>query len=88
MGQHLKKNVVEKVIIEGHTDSVGQEQYNYDLGLERARVIREYILRSEKFDPSVIEARSYGETRPVADNGNYQGRQLNRRVVFRIIYKK
>jgi len=88
MGQHLKRNNVEKVIIEGHTDSVGQEQYNYDLGLQRAKVIREYILRSEKIDPNVIEARSYGETRPVADNGNYQGRQLNRRVVFRIIYKK
>ncbi|WP_141735586.1 OmpA family protein [Oligoflexus tunisiensis] len=88
LGQHLKKNAIEKVIIEGHTDSVGQEKYNYDLGLQRARVIREYLVRSEKLDPNTIEARSYGEARPVADNGNFQGRQLNRRVVFRIIYKK
>lgn len=88
LGQHLKKNAIEKVIIEGHTDSVGQEQYNYELGLQRAKVIREYIVRSEKLDPNRVEARSYGETRPVADNGNFQGRQLNRRVVFRIIYKK
>jgi outer membrane protein OmpA-like peptidoglycan-associated protein len=88
LGQHLKKNAVEKVIIEGHTDSVGQEKYNYELGLQRAKVIREYLVRSEKLDPNLVEARSYGETRPVADNGNYQGRQLNRRVVFRIVYKK
>jgi outer membrane protein OmpA-like peptidoglycan-associated protein len=88
LGQHLKRNAVEKVIIEGHTDSVGQEKYNYELGLQRAKVIREYLIRAEKLDPNTIEARSYGETRPVADNGNFQGRQLNRRVVFRIIYKK
>ena len=88
LSSHLKKTNFEKVIIEGHTDSVGQEEYNYKLGLQRAQVIRQYLLQLQKGDPNSIEARSYGETRPVADNGNYQGRQLNRRVVFRVIYKK
>ena len=35
---------------------------------------------------SKLETIGYGESRPVADNGNYQGRILNRRVVFRIFY--
>lgn len=88
LGAHLKKNNFEKVIIEGHTDSVGAEQYNYNLGLQRAKVIRDYLAKLEGMDSNRIEARSYGETRPVADNGNFQGRLLNRRVVFRIVYKK
>ncbi len=88
LGEHLKKANFERLIIEGHTDSVGMEEYNYSLGLQRAQVIREYLVRTGNLNGNAVEAKSYGETRPVADNGNYQGRQLNRRVVFRVIYKK
>jgi outer membrane protein OmpA-like peptidoglycan-associated protein len=87
LGDHLKKNGFEKVIIEGHTDSVGSELYNQNLGQSRANTIRSYLIRYGSFNPGSLEAKSYGENKPIADNGNYQGRQLNRRVVFRIFYK-
>ncbi len=85
---HLKKTGYERIIMEGHTDSVGSEEYNQGLGLSRATTTRDYIVKNLSVDGSKIELRTYGETRPVADNGNYQGRQINRRVVFRIFYPK
>ncbi|RYZ61943.1 MAG: OmpA family protein, partial [Proteobacteria bacterium] len=83
----LKKVGFEKVIIEGHTDSVGSSEYNQKLGQSRAETIKGYLVRYGKFDPNTLEAKSYGESKPISDNGNYQGRQLNRRVVFRLFYK-
>lgn len=87
LGDHLKKNGFERIIIEGHTDSVGSVEYNQNLGQSRANTIRSYLIRYGNFPPGSLEAKSYGEQKPIADNGNYQGRQLNRRVVFRIFYK-
>jgi len=67
------------VRVEGHTDSLGSEQYNYDLGLRRAQSVRTYLVgkgvRSDK-----ISATSFGETKPIATNDTDEGRQLNRRV--------
>lgn len=88
LAEHLRKTGFEKIIIEGHTDSVGSTEYNQTLGQSRANTIKDYLVRQSKFDGSRLEAVSYGETKPVADNGNYQGRQLNRRVVFRLFYDK
>jgi outer membrane protein OmpA-like peptidoglycan-associated protein len=88
LSEHLKKTGFTRIVIEGHSDSVGAEDYNYNLGLQRAQTIRDFLVKMGNFDPARFEARSYGETRPVADNGNYQGRQVNRRVVFRITYPK
>ena len=87
LGEHLKKTGFAKLIIEGHTDSVGSEPYNQNLGQSRANTIRSFLIRYGDFPPGSLEAKSYGEIKPIADNGNYQGRQLNRRVVFRIYYK-
>lgn len=85
---HLKKTGYDRIIMEGHTDSVGSEEYNQGLGLSRAQTTRDYMVKNLGIDGSKVEVRTYGETRPVADNGNYQGRQINRRVVFRIFYPK
>ncbi len=84
--EHMKKVGYDRILIEGHTDSVGSEPYNLNLGQQRAATIRDYLVQKLGFDGTKIEVRSYGETVPVADNGNYQGRQINRRVVFRITY--
>ena len=87
LGDHLKKTGFEKIVIEGHTDSVGSEIYNQNLGQARANTIRSFLIRYGNFAPGTLQAKSYGEVKPIADNGNYQGRQLNRRVVFRIYYR-
>lgn len=81
LAEHLSKGYRE-LIIEGHTDSVGPEAYNQRLSLKRAESIKRYLINRFGQDAQKILAVGYGESRPIADNGNYQGRQLNRRVEF------
>lgn len=73
-----------KLTIEGHTDFIGSTEYNQDLSLRRATQIRRYLVEFLKVDGTRIDVFGFGETRPLADNGNFQGRQLNRRVEFKI----
>lgn len=69
--------------IEGHTDSIGSAAYNLDLSQRRANRVRSVLIEMG-LPASKVRARGYGETRPIANNGNYQGRALNRRVEFRV----
>lgn len=71
-----------KLIISGHTDSVGNSQYNMKLSEKRANAIRKILIDQYHFEADKIEAIGYGPNVPVADNGNFQSRQLNRRVEF------
>ncbi len=77
-----------RLIITGHTDSIGTEAYNMNLSMRRANSVRELLLRVTDLPESKIYADGKGESMPIADNGNYQGRQLNRRVEFKIIRDK
>ena len=86
LADHLNKRGYTKVIIEGHTDSMGSDDYNINLGRRRANTIRNYLVKVKGLDAAKIKVLTYGEFRPIADNGNYQGRQINRRVVFRLLY--
>lgn len=70
--------------IEGHTDSMGTDDYNATLSHNRAATIRKYLIEVHNLDPSKVKSKGLGESIPIADNGNYQGRQLNRRVEFKI----
>lgn len=74
-----------KLVISGHTDSVGSENYNMDLSNRRAQSVKRYLLtKFPKIKDSSLVAQGFGESMPIADNGNYQGRQKNRRVEFKI----
>jgi outer membrane protein OmpA-like peptidoglycan-associated protein len=70
--------------IEGHTDSIGPHDYNMSLSERRATAVRDYLVNTLKIDPAKLKPIGYGPDRPVADNGNYQGREENRRVEFLI----
>jgi peptidoglycan-associated lipoprotein len=72
------------VEIEGHTDSTGSESYNQKLGQGRAEAVRDYMA-SKGVPLHAISTISYGETKPVADNGTREGREANRRVVVRVL---
>jgi OOP family OmpA-OmpF porin len=67
--------------IAGHTDSKGADDYNLRLSYERAAAARKYML-SKGIPAERIEARGYGETKPIADNKTAKGQALNRRVDF------
>jgi len=83
----IKAPVYKKLIIEGHTDSVGPDAYNNSLSLRRAKTIKRWLVSKNKLDANKIVVIGKGERSPIADNGNFQGRQLNRRVEF-VIYRK
>jgi len=82
--EELHKAPFKTITIEGHTDSVGKPAYNKDLSLRRANAIRDYLINSANIPASKIITYGRGSEFPIADNGNYQGRQANRRVEFKI----
>ncbi len=65
--------------IEGHTDSVGTDEYNQQLSERRADSVRDF-LAEQGVGGSTITARGFGKTQPVATNDTADGRQRNRRV--------
>jgi outer membrane protein OmpA-like peptidoglycan-associated protein len=65
--------------IEGHTDSVGSDEFNQQLSERRADTVRDF-LAEQGVAASAITARGFGKTQPVATNDTAEGRQLNRRV--------
>jgi len=68
-----------KLQIEGHTDSVGSEEFNQRLSEQRAGAVREYLVE-EGVSSDSVTVRGFGKTRPVASNDTREGRQQNRRV--------
>jgi len=74
----MKSVFVDSVVIEGHTDSVGDYQYNQQLSVDRATTVKNY-LQSKTGYPSIM-ARGWAFLKPVADNRTPIGRQKNRRV--------
>lgn len=80
----MREPIFTRLVIEGHTDWEGTDEYNMDLSRRRGERIKEYLVKVHNLDAGKIFIESHGESQPVADNGNYQGRQLNRRVVFQI----
>jgi outer membrane protein OmpA-like peptidoglycan-associated protein len=65
--------------IEGHTDSVGGDDFNQRLSERRAESVRAYLVQ-QKISPGSVGAEGFGESRPVASNATAAGRQQNRRV--------
>lgn len=72
-----------RLIISGHTDSVGDDKFNLDLSKRRAKACYDYLV-SRGVDPYRMTHEGYGETRPVADNNTEAGRAKNRRVEFEL----
>ena len=74
---------LDKITIEGHTDSSGDDAYNQELSARRAASVKAYFV-GKGIDASRMETAGLGETAPVADNSTEAGRQENRRVVIRL----
>lgn len=81
--QRLKEKPDLRVLIEGHTDSVGSDDYNQKLGLRRAQtVIKE--LTAQGIDASRLSATSFGETKPAINQETDWAHAVNRRVEFQV----
>ena len=75
----MAENPDYRVVLSGHTDSIGKEAYNQKLSVKRAEAVAKTL---EGFGVSAekISTVGYGETRPIADNKTKEGRAQNRRV--------
>jgi outer membrane protein OmpA-like peptidoglycan-associated protein len=71
--------------IEGHTDNVGNPQFNEQLGMERAESVKRYLYEAHQIPLHKMNAISYGEDKPVAPNNEKKGRAQNRRVVIKVL---
>ena len=70
----------EKVVIEGHTDSVGNAESNLELSKQRAEAARDYLVGQRGVSPDRLTLKWFGEERPKASNDIPEGRAVNRRV--------
>ena len=86
LAEVLKKKATWGLQISGHTDNVGDDQKNMILSKKRAEAVRAFLVKQ-----GVEEARFnvlfFGETAPIASNDTPEGRQKNRRVEMKIIFK-
>ena len=85
LGPKIQEAGVHPIVIEGHTDSIGSDQYNQTLSERRATAVKDWLV-ARHFAPTTAGTKGYGEARPLAPNGQPDGsddplgRQRNRRV--------
>ena len=72
-----------KVVIEGHTDNVGEDAANLTLSEQRANAVKEFLIK-EGCNPSQLNTKGFGKTKPVAPNDTDKGRAKNRRVELKL----
>ena len=80
----LKRNPELKVELAGHTDNVGNENYNLKLSSERAETVRKALI-ANGIDDTRLTAKGYGTTKPIVSNDTEEHRALNRRTEMIII---
>jgi len=81
--EYLQKDKIERIHIKGHTDSIGNEDYNLALSGRRAKAVMDFFIRSG-ISKDRLSYKAFGETAPKASNDTPEGRSQNRRVEFEI----
>ncbi|HKK08937.1 MAG TPA: OmpA family protein [Gemmatimonadota bacterium] len=74
----------QSVVIAGHTDSRGNDDYNQELSTRRAEAVREYLMANMALSGDRVSAKGFGESQPIATNDTEAGRAKNRRIDVRI----
>ena len=67
-------------VLEGHTDTIGEEQYNLALSVNRATAIRNWLLDALRLDPARIKVKGLGKSKPLIAKGTPEEQAQNRRV--------
>lgn len=75
---------IKKIAIEGHASSDGDDNANLALSDRRAKSVMDYMVK-KGVEQNRLQAKGFGETKPIADNGTEEGRVKNRRVEFNIL---
>jgi OOP family OmpA-OmpF porin len=80
IGGLLTDDAALRVSIEGHTDSDGADAANLTLSQTRAKAVKDYLVATYKFDAARLEAKGWGEGKPIDTNDTPEGKANNRRV--------
>ncbi len=86
LAEFLKKYPNRNVLIEGHTDNIGSDEYNLDLSQRRAESVKEKLV-GDGVGPDRITTVGYGEKYPAVSNDTDENRALNRRVEVIILHE-
>jgi len=81
--EYIKQYTNARLIITGHTDAIGSEEYNQNLGYRRAQSAKQYF-ESAGIPATKISIESKGEIQPVDSNSTKEGRAKNRRTEITI----
>jgi OOP family OmpA-OmpF porin len=68
------------VVVEGHTDSIGDNDSNQALSQQRAKAVYDYLIANKTIAGDKIISNGYGSSRPLASNQTSEGRAMNRRI--------
>ncbi len=71
-----------RILVEGHTDSIGSDSYNQALSYRRAMCVLRTLIEEYKIPATQLSAKGFGKTEPIASNENDLGRAMNRRVTL------
>lgn len=82
----LSKKENYNITLIGHTCNLGESSFNGELGMDRAKIVRDYMV-ANGINEARISTNSKGETDPIATNENKLGREKNRRVEFKVTYQ-
>jgi OOP family OmpA-OmpF porin len=80
IGQLLQDDPELRLSIEGHTDSDGSDEHNATLSQNRANSVRDYLISTYNIDADRLEAKGWGESKPIDTNDTPEGKANNRRV--------
>jgi outer membrane protein OmpA-like peptidoglycan-associated protein len=78
---------IDSIYVEGHTDSIGSDNRNLELSLQRCESIRQWLLQNNILVAAAMQVHPFGKSRPVSSNSTPQGRAMNRRVEM-IVFRK
>ena len=81
---YMKENPNLKVEISGHTDNVGDEQFNFELSMKRAKSVVDFLIKQGVSKES-LRYIGHGQTKHIDTNETKEGRQKNRRIEFKIL---
>ncbi len=70
--------------VAAHTDNVESPESNMKLSMGRAENVRSYLIENFGLPPNMVIAQGYGEAQPIVSNNTPEGREKNRRIVFRV----
>jgi outer membrane protein OmpA-like peptidoglycan-associated protein len=95
---HARKNLAEfgksmldpslkekRFIIAGHTDDIGEDDYNVELSRRRAESVKKYLVSQYGINPDILLTKAYGESKPHDPRKTEAARDANRRVEFELM---